>query len=70
MRCITRGRPGTEIDMGPDDDLESMGVTTGDILQVRTIITLKVESDWFYTQYILYGTAKRDTMRNFEKIKG
>ena len=35
VRCITRGRPGTEIRIGPLDDLESLGITTGDILQVR-----------------------------------
>ena len=38
VRCITRGRPGTEIRIGPQDDLESLGITTGDILQVGAVM--------------------------------
>ena len=38
VHCITRGRPGTEIRIGPQDDLESLGITTGDILQVTKYI--------------------------------
>ena len=34
VRCITRGLPGAEVRIGPQDDLESLGIKTGDILQV------------------------------------